>query len=263
MMGVGRQRGARRPHDGGRLLLLHPLSRHDGRPGGADRQHRQPDHRGVRRPGAHPGDPQRGRPRTPTRPPARRCRRVVGTVELRDVWFEYQPGAPVLKDVSFVAQPGHLDGAGRPLGLRQEHPDRPDRRLPPPDRGRRSWSTARTSRACGSTTTARQLGVVFQDNFLFDGTVLENIAYARPARLGRGGAARRRDRALRRLRAQAAGRLRHDRGRARRQALGRRAPAGGDRARDPRRSAHPDPRRGHLVARQRERGRRSRRASPS
>ena len=25
-----------------------------------------------------------------------------------------------------------------------------------------------------------QLGVVFQDNFLFDGTVLENIAYARP-----------------------------------------------------------------------------------
>ena len=48
--------------------------------------------------------------------------------------------------------------------------------------------------------------------------------------------------------------LRHDRRRARRQALGRPAPARRDRARDPRRPAHPDPRRGDVEPRQRERG---------
>ena len=48
--------------------------------------------------------------------------------------------------------------------------------------------------------------------------------------------------------------LRHGRGRARHQALGRPAPARRDRARHPRRSAHPHPRRGDLEPRQRERG---------
>ena len=70
----------------------------------------------------------------------------------------------------------------------------------------------------------------------------------------RGGPQGRRDRPLRRVRRQAAGRLRHDRGRAGRQALRRAAPAGRDRAGDPGRSAHPDPGRGDLLARQRERG---------
>ena len=50
---------------------------------------------------------------------------------------------------------------------------RPDRR--PDPRGRPGPRERRAS-----PTTARQLGVVLQDNFLFDGTVLENIAYARP-----------------------------------------------------------------------------------
>ena len=45
-----------------------------------------------------------------------------------------------------------------------------------------------------------------------------------------------------------------DRRRARRQALGRPAPARRDRARHPRRPAHPDPRRGDVEPRQRERG---------
>ena len=48
-------------------------------------------------------------------------------------------------------------------------------------------------------------------------------------------------------------RLRHDRRRAGRQAVGRPAPARRDRARDSRRSAHPDSRRGDVEPRQRER----------
>ena len=46
-------------------------------------------------------------------------------------------------------------------------------------RGRSSW-TGGTSRRCVSSDYRGQLGVVFQDNFLFDGTVYENIAYSRP-----------------------------------------------------------------------------------
>ena len=44
------------------------------------------------------------------------------------------------------------------------------------------------------------LGVVLQDSFLFDGTIAENIAYARPRASRRGGRARRAGRPLRRVR---------------------------------------------------------------
>ena len=49
-----------------------------------------------------------------------------------------------------------------------------------PSAGPRSWWTAATSPAFGSATTASQLASVLQENFLFDGTIAENIGYARP-----------------------------------------------------------------------------------
>ena len=98
------------------------------------------------------------------------------------------------------------------------------------------------------------LGVVLQDNFLFDGTVAENIALLAARRDTRRDRRRRPHRALRRVRRSDSRRVRHDRRRARGEALGRPAPARRDRARDPRRPAHPDPRRGDLEPRQRERG---------
>ncbi len=104
---------------------------------------------------------------------------ILGAVELRDVWFEYQPGRPVLKGISLEALPGSVtalvgsSGSGKStlIGL-----------------------VAAFHRATSGTILVdghdlagvrlgdyrSQLGVVFQDNFLFDGTVLENIAYARP-----------------------------------------------------------------------------------
>jgi ATP-binding cassette, subfamily B, putative efflux pump len=104
---------------------------------------------------------------------------VRGDVAFEDVTFEYRPGAPVLRDVSFRASAGTTtalvgpSGAGKStligLVMAFHHPtsgrvlvDGLDlRRVRLPDyRG--------------------QLGVVLQDNFLFDGTIRENIAYARP-----------------------------------------------------------------------------------
>ncbi len=98
------------------------------------------------------------------------------------------------------------------------------------------------------------IGYVAQDVFLFHGSVRDNIAYGRPdatdaeieeaARL-----AEAHDFVLE-LRAG----LRHRRRRARRQALGRPAPAALDRARDPARPCRPPARRGHLRRGQRDRG---------
>jgi len=104
---------------------------------------------------------------------------LQGHVQFDDVWFEYEPGVPVLKGVSFDAPAGTttaLVGSsgggkstlislvmafaspvngrilidGKPLGDLKLHEYR------------------------------RHLGVVLQDNFLFDGSVRENIAFTRP-----------------------------------------------------------------------------------
>jgi subfamily B ATP-binding cassette protein MsbA len=104
---------------------------------------------------------------------------VVGRVEFQHVGFEYKEDAPVLHDVSFVAEPGTStalvghSGSGKStmIGLVAAfHKPREGKILVDGrDLGEIRLADYRS-----------QLGVVFQDNFLFDGTVLENIAYARP-----------------------------------------------------------------------------------
>ncbi|HSF41029.1 MAG TPA: ABC transporter ATP-binding protein, partial [Thermoanaerobaculia bacterium] len=104
---------------------------------------------------------------------------IAGRIELEDVSFEYKPGVPVLHDVSFTALPGTStalvgsSGSGKStlIGLIAA--------FHRPTTGRllvdgQDLADLKLSDYRG------QLGVVFQDNFLFDGTVLENIAYARP-----------------------------------------------------------------------------------
>jgi ABC-type multidrug transport system fused ATPase/permease subunit len=105
--------------------------------------------------------------------------RIVGEVEFDDVSFEYEEGTPVLKHVSFEAKPGTStalvgpSGAGKStlIGLVAAfyRPTSGTVRVDGRDLSRVRLEDYRT-----------QLGVVFQDNFLFDGSVFENIAYARP-----------------------------------------------------------------------------------
>ncbi len=104
---------------------------------------------------------------------------ILGAVEFEDVWFEYQPERPVLKGISFAALPGSVtalvgsSGSGKStlIGLVAAfHRATAGRILVDGhDLAKVRLGDYRS-----------QLGVVFQDNFLFDGTVLENIAYARP-----------------------------------------------------------------------------------
>jgi subfamily B ATP-binding cassette protein MsbA len=104
---------------------------------------------------------------------------VDGRIEFRDVWFEYQEGTPVLRGISFLAEPGKSvalvgsSGSGKStlIGLVAAF-HRPTAGQILIDGEDLTGVRLRDYRA--------QLGVVFQDNFLFDGTVLENIAYARP-----------------------------------------------------------------------------------
>jgi ABC-type multidrug transport system fused ATPase/permease subunit len=104
---------------------------------------------------------------------------VAGRVEFRDVSFSYVPGIPVLTDVSFVAEAGSTtalvgsSGSGKStlIGLVMAF-NRPDSgEILIDDQGLVDVRL-RDYRS--------QLGVVLQDNFLFDGSVKDNIAFARP-----------------------------------------------------------------------------------
>jgi len=120
---------------------------------------------------------------TPTEDEDDRQRDVLahanGDVVFDKVWFEYRPGIPVLKDITFTAKAGTTtalvgsSGSGKStlisLILAFNRP-----------------LTGRITIGGQDLTTLRlrdyrgTLGVVLQDNFLFDGTVAENIAFSRP-----------------------------------------------------------------------------------
>jgi ABC-type multidrug transport system fused ATPase/permease subunit len=104
---------------------------------------------------------------------------VRGEVELDDVWFEYAPGVPVLKGVSFRAPAGSTtalvgsSGSGKStlvsLVMAFNRPTTGVLRIDGRDLGGLPLADYRS-----------RLGIVLQDNFLFDGTVAENIAYGKP-----------------------------------------------------------------------------------
>jgi ABC-type multidrug transport system fused ATPase/permease subunit len=105
--------------------------------------------------------------------------RLEGRVEFRDVSFEYEKDVPVLHDISFTASPGTAtalvgpSGAGKStiIGLVAAfyRPTSGAVLVDGRDLARVRLADYRS-----------QIGVVFQDNFLFDGSVYENIAYSRP-----------------------------------------------------------------------------------
>jgi subfamily B ATP-binding cassette protein MsbA len=104
---------------------------------------------------------------------------VRGDVAFDQVTFEYNPGVPVLKQVSFTAPAGSTtalvgsSGSGKStlIGLVMAF-NRPLSGRVLVDGLDLNTVKLRDYR--------HHLGVVLQDNFLFDGTIAENIAYAKP-----------------------------------------------------------------------------------
>ena len=104
---------------------------------------------------------------------------VEGEVEFENVTFEYNAGVPVLKNVSFTAPAGSTtalvgsSGSGKStlisLTMNFNQPLSGKIRI---DGQNLQSLRLRDFRS--------YLGVVMQDNFLFDGTIAENIAFANP-----------------------------------------------------------------------------------
>jgi subfamily B ATP-binding cassette protein MsbA len=104
---------------------------------------------------------------------------VEGDVVLEKVNFEYNPGIPVLQDVSLHAPPGTTTALVGPSGSGKSTLISLIMAFNRPGSGRilvdgHDIDTMRLKDY------RSQLGVVMQDNFLFDGTVLDNIRFARP-----------------------------------------------------------------------------------
>ncbi|WP_306601560.1 ABC transporter ATP-binding protein [Geothrix sp. 21YS21S-2] len=104
---------------------------------------------------------------------------MEGRVELDDVWFEYEKDTPVLRGISFQVPAGSTvalvgsSGSGKStiIGLLMafNHPQRG-----------RVLVDGRDVMSVRLRDYRSKLGVVMQDNFLFDGTVADNIGFAKP-----------------------------------------------------------------------------------
>lgn len=111
-----------------------------------------------------------------TRP---RLRHLVGAVDLEEVSYGYSPGRLALRGVSFSAPAGSTTALVGPNGSGKSTLcrlllgyDRPTAGRILVDRRDLSTLDRRTYRS--------RLGVVLQDDLLFDGTVADNIRYGRP-----------------------------------------------------------------------------------
>jgi ABC-type multidrug transport system fused ATPase/permease subunit len=105
--------------------------------------------------------------------------RLSGDVKFEDVWFEYNPGQPVLRGVSFHAGQGTTTALVGSSGSGKSTLISIVMAFNRPTSGRvvvdgRDLSDLRLMDY------RSQLASVLQENFLFDGTIAENVGYARP-----------------------------------------------------------------------------------
>jgi ABC-type multidrug transport system fused ATPase/permease subunit len=108
-----------------------------------------------------------------------RIAEIIGNVSFERVNFSYDPGKPVLHDVSFDSQPGTVTALVGPSGSGKSTIISLIAAFHEPTEGtiRVDGTDLSTVRLDAYRT---QLGVVLQDTFLFDGTIRENVAFARP-----------------------------------------------------------------------------------
>jgi ATP-binding cassette subfamily B protein len=103
---------------------------------------------------------------------------IRGHVEFRGVRFSYDPGRPVLEDLSFAAEPGTRIAIVGPTGAGKTTIVNLLSRFYAPDSGTILVDGADIQRVTIRSLRS-QMGVMLQDSFLFSGTILDNIRYGR------------------------------------------------------------------------------------
>ena len=105
--------------------------------------------------------------------------KVEGTLAFEDVYFEYEENVPVLKGISFLSEAGTTtalvgsSGSGKSTVLNLVL------NFIQPQKGRITID-GKDLQTVKLRDYRSHLGVVLQDNFLFDGTILDNIRFANP-----------------------------------------------------------------------------------
>jgi subfamily B ATP-binding cassette protein MsbA len=104
---------------------------------------------------------------------------INGHIAFDDVWFEYNEGQPVLKGVTFEAPPGTTTALVGSSGSGKSTLISLVMAFNRPLKGR-VLVDGRDLATIPLRDYREQLASVLQENFLFDGTVAENIGYANP-----------------------------------------------------------------------------------
>lgn len=105
---------------------------------------------------------------------------IIGQVRFENVTFGYNPDRPVLHDVSFEARPGETIALVGATGSGKSSIISLIARFYQPQKGR-VLVDGHDIRYITGESLHKQMGLVLQVNYLFTGTVMENIRYAKPA----------------------------------------------------------------------------------
>lgn len=105
---------------------------------------------------------------------------VTGAVTYDHVGFHYSNGVPVLKDVSFSCRPGQMIALVGPTGVGKTTLTQLLSRFYDVTSGS-IMVDGHDVRRVTLESLRRNISSVLQDTFLFNGTIAENIAYARPS----------------------------------------------------------------------------------
>lgn len=108
-----------------------------------------------------------------------RLEKVEGLVEIRHVDFHYDPGEPVLQDINIIGRPGTVTALVGPSGSGKTTLVHLIPRFYDCTAGSVSVD-GHDLKDIQISSLRRTIGMVLQENFLFQGTLRENIKYGRP-----------------------------------------------------------------------------------